>query len=119
MLAKGLEPSTVRLQGGCSTIELYQQELMSVACPSFFSQAKILERAVGMFLFACGSRKEGGDLARRGRGRQLSLDLLRTRLEFTTFLELFPRAARTGIVSANFIHASSLLEEGAKIQEIC
>lgn len=25
MLAKGLEPSTVRLQGGCSTIELHQQ----------------------------------------------------------------------------------------------
>lgn len=24
MLAKGLEPSTVRLQGGCSTIELHQ-----------------------------------------------------------------------------------------------
>ncbi len=25
MLAKGIEPSTVRLQGGCSTIELHQQ----------------------------------------------------------------------------------------------
>ena len=25
MLAKGLEPSTVRLQGGCSTIELHQR----------------------------------------------------------------------------------------------
>jgi hypothetical protein len=92
---------------------------MSVACLSFFPQAKILERAVGVILFACGSRKEGSDLARRGRGRQLSLDLLRACLELATFFELFPRATRAGIVSANFIHVNSLLEEGAKIQEIC
>jgi hypothetical protein len=26
LLAKGLEPSTVRLQGGCSAIELHQQK---------------------------------------------------------------------------------------------
>ena len=30
LLAKGIEPSTVRLQGGCSTIELHQQN--KVAC---------------------------------------------------------------------------------------
>ncbi len=30
LLAKGLEPSTVRLQGGCSTIELHQHKKLSL-----------------------------------------------------------------------------------------
>ncbi len=36
MLAKGLEPSTVRLQGGCSTIELHQQKTCNVITQSLF-----------------------------------------------------------------------------------
>lgn len=36
MLAKGLEPSTVRLQGGCSTIELHQQKKVVLITKDFF-----------------------------------------------------------------------------------
>ena len=36
MLAKGFEPSTVRLQGGCSTIELHQQNKLLFVPEVFF-----------------------------------------------------------------------------------
>ncbi len=46
MLAKGLEPSTVRLQGGCSTIELSQQncEVELISKNSVSIQQLILSR---------------------------------------------------------------------------
>lgn len=47
MLAKGIEPSTVRLQGGCSTVELHQQ-----LDEDFIAKVPVYPQELSEFLFS-------------------------------------------------------------------
>lgn len=127
MLAKGLEPSTVRLQGGCSTIELSQRiEVELITKPMiplnnlfYVCLHHRIFRLFDRLFWLRGQRrqglleKEGRDfgsvLGRLGLGHRswsenLRMKLLAPAFFFTAFFILFPRTARAGIVTSNFCH---------------
>jgi hypothetical protein len=120
MLAKGLEPSTVRLQGGCSTIELHQHRMGNSNTGQLLISRNLHHR-IGRFFG--GRFRHRGALKKKGRnfrgplsrlrrrkrgGDNFSTELLVLLLDLTTLLKLLPRTTRTRIVSPDFMHLEPL-----------